>query len=163
MSEVEINWNKSRLPIACGYFKLKGNESSESVSMFSYLVSPPKKNSTYKIYPKKGEIWAIFRDWDVNWIYDRENAQSFKFEVVEILTDFDDNCGAEVAYMVKLKGFVSLFQRRRSDSVLIPSTELLRFSHRIPAFRLTGREGKSAPKGSVELDPAASPPGLEEF
>lgn len=163
MNEVESNWNKSGLPIACGYFKLRGNESGESVSMFSYLVSPPKKSNTYKIYPKKGEIWAIFKDWGVNWIYDREKAHSFKFEVVEILSDFDDNCGTEVAYMVKLKGFVSLFQRRSSDSVLIPSTELLRFSHRIPALRLTGREGKSAPNGSVELDPAASPPDLEEF
>ncbi|KAK9933658.1 hypothetical protein M0R45_020843 [Rubus argutus] len=37
----------------------------------------------------------------------------------------------------------------------VPAGELLRFSHRVPSFKLTGDEGLGVPSGSVELDPAS--------
>ncbi|CDY27812.1 BnaA05g32210D [Brassica napus] len=41
--------------------------------------------------------------------------------------------------------------------MMIPSDEMLRFSHRVPSFKLTGDEEKGVPAGSFELDPAAIP------
>lgn len=43
------------------------------------------------------------------------------------------------------------------------SSEMLRFSHGIPAYRLSGKERKGVPERCIHLDPAALPSGLEKF
>ncbi|KAF3609601.1 hypothetical protein DY000_02051455 [Brassica cretica] len=40
---------------------------------------------------------------------------------------------------------------------MIPSDDMLRFSHRVPSYKLTGDEKKGVPAGAFELDPAAIP------
>lgn len=113
------------------------------------------------VYPRKGETWALFMDWDIKWSSKPENHFCFKYEFVEVLSDYVKERGITVAYLAKIEGFVSLFQQAEANSFQIPRNELYRFSHRIPSFRLTGREGRGVPEGSLELDPAALP--LEIF
>lgn len=163
----EINWVNEDLPIACGKFFHGNPENLVDRLIFSHQVHCEKGSSrgSFMIYPRKGETWALFKDWDVSWSSDAENHKNYKFEIMEIISDFVEGYGVRVAYLDKVKGFVSLFQpttREGIVSFLIPPTELLRFSHRIPSFKMTGTEREGVPKGSFELDPASLPIKFDE-
>lgn len=162
----EVDWVEEELPFACGNFK-KGSRGEVDFCSFSYLVCWEKgrDRGRYKIYPRKGDIWALFKDWSMKWSSNPDMHREYKFEVVEVLSDYDKETGLKVARLVKLKGFVSLFHRTRNkekDSFQILPGELLRFSHRIPSYRMTGKERADVPKGSYELDPASLPSDIEE-
>ncbi|CBI34299.3 unnamed protein product, partial [Vitis vinifera] len=139
----EIAWVKNELPYACGGIR-----------------------NSYFVYPRKGETWAIYKNWNTDWSSNPEIHRKYEFEYVEILSDFVPDAGIGVAYLGKVKGFVSLFRQSVQHGIVlfqIPPSELLRFSHRIPSFRMTGSEGEGVPKGSFELDPAALPNNLNDF
>ncbi|XP_059652586.1 uncharacterized protein LOC132299787 [Cornus florida] len=164
--EREIVWVNEGLPVACGKFVLGNTEDTADRLMFSHQVRYEKgsRRCSYVVHPRKGEIWALFKDWDITWSSDAENHKTYHFEIVEVLSDF--NAGVSVAYLDKLAGFVSLFERttrKGFDSVWIPYSELLRFSHQIPSFRMTGMEREGVPEGSFELDPASLPSNLFEL
>lgn len=158
----EIEWVDNGLSVACGKFKRSMSEETSDRLMFSHQIHFERGSSRgyYGIYPRKGETWAVFKDWDIRWSSDPENHKKYFFEIVEILTGYVHDTGIRVAYLEKIKGFVGLFQRMTRGeigSILIPSSELLRFSHRIPSFKMTGSEREGVPEGSFELDPAALP------
>ncbi|XP_057426795.1 uncharacterized protein LOC130720193 [Lotus japonicus] len=161
--EGEIDWHDAELPIACGKFKLGGSETVTDRTMFSHQIQCMKrssKGSYYMVYPKKGETWALFRDWDIKWSATPENYLKNEIECVEILSDFTENVGIEVAHLVKVNGFVSLFQKTEKNGVSISCVgpnELYRFSHRIPSYKTTGNEREGVPRGCFELDTAALP------
>ncbi|XP_028759853.1 uncharacterized protein LOC114718644 [Neltuma alba] len=163
--ENEINWVENNLPVACGKYVLGNTEITEDRLMFSHLILCEKiGRSTFKVYPRKGEIWALFKNWDIKWYTDVESHQKYEFDFVEVLSDYVEGGEVSVAYLEKMKGFVSLFTRANKngeDSFQIPSVELFRFSHRIPSFKMTGQERVGVPKGSFELDPASLPENLE--
>ncbi|KAK7344210.1 hypothetical protein VNO77_13564 [Canavalia gladiata] len=163
----EIDWHDADLPIACGKFKLGDSQKTTDRSMFSHQIQCMKGGGKYSylVHPNKGEIWAIFRDWDIKWSSNPENYLEYDFEYVEILSDFAENIGIEITYLSKVKGFVSLFQKIEKNGVnifCVPPNELYRFSHRIPSFTMTGNEKEGVPRGSFELDPAALPTNLFE-
>ncbi|KAK7387850.1 hypothetical protein VNO78_22646 [Psophocarpus tetragonolobus] len=161
----EINWINEELPVACGKYKLGETDITEDHLMFSHLVLCEKiRSNIFTVYPRKGETWALFKNWDIKWYMDVESHQLYEFEFVEILTDYVEGEGVYVAYMAKLKGFVSLFQNinEENKSFQIPQQELFRFSHRVPSVKMTGREGVGIPSGSYEFDPGALPVNLEE-
>nr|XP_043638619.1 uncharacterized protein LOC122609739 [Erigeron canadensis] len=167
-NHLEKTWAKEGLPIACGRFKRGASEDTSDRLMFSHQISFEKgiKKFSFVIYPRKGEIWALFKDWDIKWSSDPESHKEYKFEIVEVLSDFDNDNGILVSYMVKVEGFVSLFQktsRARLAEFRIPCNELLRFSHRIPSKKLTGNERENVPIGSYELDNTALPDDLDQF
>ncbi|KAG9457549.1 hypothetical protein H6P81_002057 [Aristolochia fimbriata] len=166
-NEDEFAWVKEELPIACGTYKHGDSDTSEMLGMFAYVVSWEKGvRGSYKIFPRKGEVWALYKDWDISWSCDPEKHQTFKYDIVEVISDFNEETGVEVVYLIKVKGFVSVFQRptfKGPESFKIPSKELLKFSHKIPSYRMTGEEDKDFPEGCFELDPASVPPGLKEF
>ncbi|XP_050274647.1 uncharacterized protein LOC126717223 [Quercus robur] len=158
----EIDWCDGELPVACGKFKLGNTEEAVERLMFSHQMHCIKGScrGSYLIYPRKGETWALFKNWDIRWSSDPEKNTPFKFEFVEVLSDFVDGFGIYVAYLGKVKGFVSLFQQTKQHGITsfqVPPKELYRFSHRIPSFRMTGGEKEGVPKGCFELDPAALP------
>lgn len=166
--EAEIEWVSEDLPYSCGNFKRGKSENTGDRLMFSHLVSWEKDRSrdAYKIHPRKGETWALFKNWDIKWSSDPESHRKYEFEYVEVLSEYDENVGISVVYLSKLKGFACLFCRilkQGIDSILIPPSELLRFSHRIPSFKLTGEERQDVPRGSLELDPASLPANIEEI
>ncbi|KAI7727115.1 hypothetical protein M8C21_004524 [Ambrosia artemisiifolia] len=166
---LEKKWAEAGLPVTCGKFKHGDSEETKDRLMFSHQMVFEKgsKRSTFVIYPKKGEIWALFKDWDIaKWSSDPGNHMKYKFEIVEILSDFDKDNGVLVAYMVKVEGFVSLFQktsRVKLAEYRVPSSDLYRFSHRVPSLKLTGNERADVPVGSWELDTASLPDDLDQF
>ncbi|KAJ0080618.1 hypothetical protein Patl1_23438 [Pistacia atlantica] len=160
--ENEIVWCDADLPVACGKFINGSSEETEDLLMFSHQITLIKGvGRRYLIYPKVGETWAIFRDWDSKWSSDPEKHKPpYQFDFVEVLTDYNENTGIGVGYLGKVRGFVSLFQRIAQNGVLlvcVEPLELYRFSHRIPSVRMTGKERKGVPEGSFELDPASLP------
>ncbi|KAJ0726790.1 putative DnaJ domain, Chaperone J-domain superfamily [Helianthus annuus] len=166
---LERKWAEEGLPITCGKFKRGDTEETYDRLMFSHQMPFEKgsKRFSFLIYPRKGEIWALFKDWDITkWSSDPGNHMKYKFEIVEILCDFDKDNGVLVAYMVKVEGFVGLFQktsRARLAEQRVPSGDLFRFSHRIPSLKLTGNERADVPVGSWELDTASLPDDLDQF
>ncbi|KAL6971367.1 hypothetical protein U1Q18_031044 [Sarracenia purpurea var. burkii] len=164
----EIKWVEQGLPVSCGKFKHGHSEYTEDHAIFSHLVHWEKGSvkDTYVIYPRRGETWALFKNWDIKWQCDRDSGMKYEFEFVEVLTDCAEGIGVSVAYLGKVKGFSCLFCRTTKgglDSFQIPPKQLFRFSHRVPSFQMTGQEREDVPKGAFELDPASLPINLEEI
>lgn len=157
-----INWVNAELPMVCGKFIHDDTIETSSRSMFSHQVHFEKgsDDGTYLIYPRKGETWALFKDWNIGWSSDPDNHRSFRYLMVEILSDFNQESGVEICYLEKVKGFVSVFRRVVKDGIvafLVPSSEMLRFSHSVPSTKLTGAEREGVPAEAFELDPASLP------
>ncbi|KAI3872085.1 hypothetical protein MKW92_047691 [Papaver armeniacum] len=159
-------WKRSGLPVACGKFKREKTDTIKDRGTFSHnIVWEEGARNTYKIYPRKGETWALYKNWNIKWSSDRDNHREYEYEFVVVLSDYINGSGILVAQLVKLKGFESLFKRTETNgmsSFQITFDEMLKFSHRVPSARTNGRERKDVPEGVFELDPASLPLNLEE-
>ncbi|XP_072954171.1 uncharacterized protein [Typha angustifolia] len=163
-NEAEMAWSDEDLPVACGNFRLGKSEITQDRLMFSHIIPWKKgrKRNTYDIYPRKGEVWALYRDWDIQWSSDADNHRIYEYEIAEVLSDYTVQAGITVIPLVKIKGFVSLFMRAKDNaSYVIPQNELLKFSHYVLSYRMTGTEREGIPEGSFELDSASLPSNLE--
>ncbi|KAI3703717.1 hypothetical protein L1987_73911 [Smallanthus sonchifolius] len=153
----EKKWVDEELPVSCGRYKHEKLDKSQDILSFSHLVTweAGQKAKTVNIIPRKGDTWAIFKNWSMNWKYDEERKYEYKF--VEILSDFDEKAGVRVAYLEKVKGFVCLFRKKEGGETVIAGSEKYRFAHMVPSCRMSGKERDDVPKGSYELDPASLP------
>ncbi|KAI3849787.1 hypothetical protein MKW98_026701 [Papaver atlanticum] len=162
----ETAWKRSRLPVACGKFKLGKTGTIESIHSFSHKIFWDKGVSMcLNIYPRKGETWALYKNWSIKWSSDPNNHREYEYEFVVVLSDYSKKSGSSVAHLVKLKGFVCLFKPTKNNgmaSFQIPSSEMLRFSHRVPSFRTNGKEREDVPEGYFEFAPSCLPSNLEE-
>ncbi|XP_011093758.1 uncharacterized protein LOC105173636 [Sesamum indicum] len=168
IDEAYEKWVEEELPVGCGRFRLGKTEETSIRLSFSHQVrcEKGKKRGSLIIYPRKGEVWALFRDWDISWSSNPENHKQFKYEVVEVLSDFVAGTGIKVGYLDKVAGFVSLFQgvgQCETNSFLIQPNELYKFSHRVPSVKMTGSERQGVPIGSFELDPASLPSNPDDL
>ncbi|KAF3670128.1 putative receptor-like protein 12-like [Capsicum annuum] len=166
----EQAWVRGLLPVGTGKFKCGRAGSIEYTSvlrLFSHQVSYLKgRKGPYLIYPRKGEIWALFKDWNIDWIDSPSNHREYKYEVVEILSDYEYGVGFLVGYLDKVSGFVSLFQSTKPtvvDTFFKKPNDDFRFSHRAPSFKMNGTEGEGVPEGSFELDIYALPINLDDI
>ncbi|MCD7453888.1 hypothetical protein HAX54_022594 [Datura stramonium] len=154
-------WVRAELPVGCGKFRRGCTEFTSDRLTFSHQVQCEMgKRGLYIVYPRKGETWALFKDWDIHWGSDPDNHRKYKYEIVEILSDYVVDVGVQVGYLDKVTRFVSLFQRASLTEVgtfFVKPNELYKFSHRIPSFKMTGTEREGVPAGSFELDPASLP------
>ncbi|KAK4379966.1 hypothetical protein RND71_001828 [Anisodus tanguticus] len=160
LNEDETKWLSEGLPASCGRFRLGNSEYTEDQPMFSHLACAINASSCnmINIFPRVGETWAIFKDWDMKWYSHLESKKKYNYEFVEVLSDYADDIGVYVAYLGKAKGFTCLFYRAGERApFVIPVGEILRFSHRVPSFRMTGMERTDVPERSFELDPASLP------
>ncbi|KAJ9180176.1 hypothetical protein P3X46_008453 [Hevea brasiliensis] len=161
-NDAEQLWCEEGLPSACGMYENGDTVETVDHPMFSHQMycKNAGRKGTYLIYPKKGETWALFKDWDIKWSSEPDKHRPpYQFEFVEILTNFTEDLGIGVSYLDKVKGFVSIYQQANCNGVpsfYIRPSELYRFSHRIPSCRMTGQEG-GVLAGSFELDTAALP------
>lgn len=157
--EDEVKWVLEGLPVSCGKFRLGSSETIKHLPMLSHMASSEKdkrQEQPYKIYPKKGETWAIFKNWDIKWHSQRKSKTEFEYEFVEVLSQ--DSGGVEVAVLVKVKGYKCLFTRDKGQGKFsVPMKEIFSFSHRVPCVQIKGTEGKGVLKGSLELDPGSLP------
>ncbi|KAL3825312.1 hypothetical protein ACJIZ3_021341 [Penstemon smallii] len=168
IDEALEDWVDEELPVGCGTFKLQKPDSTEAIETFShqvhcvkgYSLVRGKKRGSLVIHPREGEVWAVFKDWNLGWSLDSENHRKYKYEVVEVLSDFVPGFGIKVCYLDKVKGFKSLFQRSNENetaSFVVGPNELYKFSHCVPFYKTTGTEKEGVPVGLFELDTAALP------
>ncbi|MCL7031417.1 hypothetical protein MKW94_016897 [Papaver nudicaule] len=164
--ETACAWETSGLPVACGKFIHGEDDCIEDIDSFSHeIIGDKGVGWSYNIYPRKGETWALYKNWNIEWSSDPDNHREYEYEFVVILSDYAKKSGISVAHLVKLKGFVSLFKPTKNngvDSFQIPPSEMLRFSHRIPSFRTNGDERKDVREGYFELNPDSLPSNLEQ-
>ncbi|KAH7431507.1 hypothetical protein KP509_08G052600 [Ceratopteris richardii] len=145
--------------IACGEFRPSSSQIMDSVNSFSHLVNWEKSGKgLIKIYPKKGEIWCIYKKWEAGQHVFTIEIGLASYMLVEVLSDCCETSGASVIPLQKIEGFKTIYQLSNEAVFQIPFPELLRFSHRVPAHRMKGDETPNIPKDCWELDPAAIPP-----
>lgn len=156
--DTEFGINKS-----CGSFKVSHSDFVDQVNIFSHLLGREKagKVVSINIYPKRGDIWAVYRNWSENWSKKTSKKVRRQYEMVEILDDYSEKHGVSVTPLVKLEGYKTVYQRNPNKSAvrLIPRKEMVRFSHQVPSCLLKG-QALNLPDGCWDLDPAATPEQL---
>lgn len=164
MDNDEISWIEENLPVGCGIFKLGTRIAIMQFSKFSHLVDCDRttKNMFYRIYPKRGEIWAIYKNWNKKW--KQQDFGNHHCRIVEITSDFTEPSGLHTAILEEVPGYRTFFQKQICDGFalnrVIPRSEMLSFSHRIEAFVVPGIEAHGIPDCSWHLEPDALPPLL---
>nr|GME13301.1 chaperone protein DnaJ 49 [Ipomoea batatas] len=155
-----MEWVTSGFYKTCGEFRVGRYEMSKSINSFSQKVKWSKgPRGTIHIFPKKGDVWALYRDWSPDWSEHTPDEVIHKYDMVVVLDDYDEGEGVSVAPLVKVSGFKTVFRPHLDPEKVkpIPKEEMFRFSHQVPSHLLTGEEAQNSPKGYLELDPAATP------
>ncbi|XVE56569.1 hypothetical protein DITRI_Ditri04bG0021900 [Diplodiscus trichospermus] len=158
-----LNWIGSGFYKTSGDFWIGKHVINRSLNSFSHKVKWSKaRKGAVQIYPKKGDVWALYRNWSCDWSETTADEVIHKYDMVKVLDDYNERKGVLVAPLVKVPGFKTVFQKHSEPSKtwMIPREELFRFSHQVPSYLLTGQEGPNAPKDCLELDPAATPSEL---
>uniref|UniRef100_A0A7C8ZL69 Aldose 1-epimerase n=1 Tax=Opuntia streptacantha TaxID=393608 RepID=A0A7C8ZL69_OPUST len=155
-----LNWAASGFSKTCGDFRGGRHETYDSLNCFSHKVKWTKgTRGVIRIFPRKGDVWALYRNWSPDWDEFTSDKVICKYEMVEVLEDYDEQLGVVVIPLVKVAGFKAVFHRHLNPKQArrIPKEEILRFSYQIPSHLISGHEAPNAPKGCRELDPAALP------
>ncbi|XP_077250387.1 uncharacterized protein LOC143889880 [Tasmannia lanceolata] len=155
-----LNWVASGFTKTCGKFRVGRYEVSDTVNVFSHKVRWEKGvRGVIRIIPRKGEVWALFRNWSPDWTEITPDEVIHKYDMVEVLDDYNEEQGVSVTPLVKVAGYKTVFHRHMDPKEVkkIPNKEMFRFSHQVPSWLLTGEEGPNVPIGCRELDPAATP------
>ncbi|KAJ0053261.1 hypothetical protein Pint_01190 [Pistacia integerrima] len=155
-----LNWVASGFPKTSGEFWRGKYEVNNSLNSFSHKVRWAKgTRGAIQIYPRKGDVWALYRNWSTNWNEHTPDEVIHKYDMVEVLEDYNEKTGITVMPLIKVPGLKTVFRQplEQSKTRRIPREEMFRFSHQVPSYLLTGHEGHNAPKGCLELDPASTP------
>ncbi|GMN60480.1 hypothetical protein TIFTF001_029577 [Ficus carica] len=162
MGDTEIGWRKENLPITCGVFKARGTSVKIGLSQFSYLVRfQQRRGEFYKIWPLKGEIWAVYKDWNGKW--KQRDHDASQCQVVQVLSDSTEGDAGviKIARLEEVKGCLTFFQRKQCYGFdltgVVSKAEMLSFSHRIPAFRVPGIGRHGVPESAWHLEPNTLP------
>ncbi|OVA02852.1 DnaJ domain [Macleaya cordata] len=160
-----ICWENSGVHISCGRFKVARKTVIDSVNFFSHVVDCERvAREIYRIYPKKGSVWALYKERVSN--RDEGNqvdGDNRCYDIVVFLTSYSEIHGLSMAYLEKVKGFKTVFERREVGCHAIRWFEkdnVRLFSHQIPSKKLSGTEAPGLPKDCWELDPASLPQDL---
>ncbi|PWA89083.1 dnaJ domain-containing protein [Artemisia annua] len=158
-----VKWIESGFTKSCGSFRVFHSDVVDQVNIFSHLLGREKagRGGCVRIYPKSGDIWAVYRNWSENWNRKTPKEVVHQYEMVEIVGDYSEERGVRVANLVKVKGYTTVYQRDPDEHAVrwFPRREMLRFSHQVPSCLLKG-EGLNLPDGCWDLDPAATPEEL---
>lgn len=132
------------------------------MSYFSHLVKcqQSKNGPFYKINPMKGELWGMYKNWNSKW--EQKELGNHHCQVVQVLSDLSNGDeGVVVGRLEEVKGCLTFFHEKEIDGFClthkIPRSQLLCFSHRIPAFRVHGIASYGIPESSWHLEPNALP------
>lgn len=158
-----VNWLDSGFTKSCGSFRVFHSETVEQVNIFSHLLSREKagRGGCVRIYPRCGDIWAVYRNWSPDWNRTTPDEVRHQYEMVEVLDDYSEDNGVCVAPLIKVNGYKTVYRRNTDKSAIrwVPRREMLRFSHQVPSCLLKV-EGTNLPEGCWDLDPAAIPEEL---
>lgn len=156
----KMEWIGSGFRKTCGEFRVGKFQINESLNSFSQKVKFTRTpRGSVVIHPKKGDVWALYRNWSRDWNECVPDHVIHQYDMVEVVDDYNEEQGVSVRPLVKLTGFRTVFcpHTDKPEVKKIPKEEMLRFSHQVPKYLLTGKEGRNSPKGYLELDPAATP------
>lgn len=158
-----VNWVDSGFTKSCGHFRAYNSDVVDQVNIFSHLLRGEKagRGGCVRIFPKSGEIWAVYRNWSTDWNRLTPDDVRHRYEMVEVLDDYSEDLGVCVTPLIKLAGFKTVYQADTDKSAIrwIPRREMLRFSHQVPSRLLKG-EASNLPEKCWDLDPAATPDEL---
>ncbi|XP_021910148.1 uncharacterized protein LOC110823946 [Carica papaya] len=155
-----LDWVGSGFSKTCGDFRCGRHEITETLNSFSHKVQWMKgSRGVIRIYPRKGDVWALYRNWSSDWDEHTPDEVIHKYDMVEVLDDYNEEEGVTVSLLVKVAGLRTVFRKCIDSNEVrrIPKGEMFRFSHQVPNYVLTGKEAPNAPAGFRELDPAATP------
>ncbi|KAK9104132.1 hypothetical protein Scep_020976 [Stephania cephalantha] len=155
-----IDWIGSGFLKTCGEFRIGKHENNRKLNSFSHQVSWSKgTRGVIRIYPKKGDVWALYRNWSPDWDQNTSDEVMHKYDMVEVLDDYSEDQGVSVTPLVKVAGFKTVFHQHLDPAAVkkIPREEMFRLSHQVPSYLFMGHEAQNVPKGCRELDPAATP------
>ncbi|KAE9596418.1 hypothetical protein Lal_00048814 [Lupinus albus] len=148
----------------CGNFRAGNPDFVEQVNIFSHLLSKEKagRGGCIRIYPRSGDIWAIYQNWSPDWDRSTPDEVRHQYEMVEVLGDYSEELGVCVSPLIKLAGFKTVYKANTDKSAIqwIPRGEMLRFSHQVPSWLLKGTEASNLAERCWDLDPAATPDEL---
>ncbi|XP_068669554.1 uncharacterized protein [Aristolochia californica] len=158
-----VNWVASGFNKTCGTFRVGRCEMIDTVNVFSHIVDAEQiRRGFVRIFPKRGDIWAVYRNWSSDWDDTTPNEVRHQYEMVEVLNDYTEERGSCVSPLVKSAGFKTVFRKEKDRSSVrwIPKSEMFRYSHQVPSWSLERVETSSMLNGCWDLDPAATPPDL---
>ncbi|MFS8028079.1 hypothetical protein Hanom_Chr16g01506281 [Helianthus anomalus] len=154
-----VKWIESWFTKSCGSFRVFHLDIVDQVNIFSHLLGREKagRGGCVKIYPKSGDVWAVYQIWSVNWNRKTPKEVLHQYEMVEIVDDYSEELGVCVTPLVKLEGYKTVYQwdANKIASRWIPRLEMFRFSHQVPSCLLRG-QALNLPDGCWDLDPAAT-------
>ncbi|KAE8679694.1 F-box protein SNE-like [Hibiscus syriacus] len=158
-----VNWVDSGFTKSCGHFRAWNSDIIDQVNIFSHLLRGQRagRGGCIRIFPKRGDVWAVYRNWSPDWNRSTTTDVRHQYEMVEVLEDYNEEVGVWVTPLVKLIGFKTVYQRNTDKDAVrwIPRKEMFRFSHQVPAWLLEGESG-DLPDRCWDLDPAATPDEL---
>lgn len=158
-----VNWLDCGFTKSCGNFRAWTSDVVEQVNIFSHVLSREKagRGGCVRIYPRSGDIWAVYRNWSPDWDRSTPDEVRHQYEMVEVLDDYSEELGVCVSPLVKVAGFKTVYGRNSDKSAIrwIPRREMVRFSHQVPSWLLKREESDLAEK-CWDLDPAATPDEL---
>ncbi|XP_038989363.1 uncharacterized protein LOC103708060 isoform X1 [Phoenix dactylifera] len=154
VSDDERRWVEEGVPAACGMFRPGKSSILVALAAFSHRMvveeeessgEPGSSDKFYKIFPRKGEVWAVYQRWD-------KGKKNLVFRLVEVVSGFTVDEGVTVAALSWVEGSDAVFQRQVVEGFELVKTlsrkELLRFSHQAVACKETedeidgGRSGR---------------------
>ncbi|XP_055961107.1 uncharacterized protein LOC126673443 [Mercurialis annua] len=161
----ERRWCDAGLPVACGLFQVNSETRMNIEVDWPTIVSYKSSyvhgvtEEQIEIYPTRGEIWAVFKNWELDgWSYDPNSVKRCKLELVEVVSEFSKCLGVDAIYLAKIDGYTSVFGRQTNGgkpvSFHIPPSKIYMFSHQVPAHMFKCRE---LVEGTFELDQMALP------
>lgn len=152
ISDEEFAIVGSKLPISCGTFRAASSTTSTEITTLCHRIGRgrdfrvPGLKSFYRIFPRKGEIWAIYRD-------SEGSERTPLFRIVEVLQGFTEKEGVSVVGLEAVEGSKTEFRRRKgegSDSVYkFSKMELVLFSHRVTGIELVNKGAEDDCDGGV--------------
>ncbi|KAF0925523.1 hypothetical protein E2562_016710 [Oryza meyeriana var. granulata] len=157
------NWISYGYSKTCGNFTVGESKNTDQLNTFSHVLTWEKgPGGIIRIFPRKGDIWALYQNWSPEWNSCTPDDTIYKYDLVQVLDSYNPSTGISVTPVVKVPGFVSVFRPLldSTKSRTIPKEEMLRFSHQVPFHVLTGKEAENSPKGCYELDPGSTPKEL---
>ncbi|KAJ0261175.1 hypothetical protein HA466_0043430 [Hirschfeldia incana] len=168
-----IKWKDKSMPVGCGTFSMLKNCSTLSPEHLTHQIFPQTSvdGNEFTILPKVGQLWVIYRMWAPHFPVGALDEHCLDFDMVQVLDDALDYKvlalkQVSVASEEKNKFFRAAKSRpsycyeEDGPGVIftIPRSKMLRFSHPIPASRVT-KEVNGEMMVLFEVDKEALPCG----
>ncbi|XP_010472714.1 PREDICTED: uncharacterized protein LOC104752304 [Camelina sativa] len=107
-----MKWIESGFYKTTGSFSIGKLEYCDSFDSFSHRVKwELGANGFVNIYPKKGDVWALYTNWSPSWNRSTPEEVVNKYQLVEVLHDFEEGRGVPVVPLVKVPGYKAVFRR----------------------------------------------------